>query len=551
MTGELDVSDLAGELGDRLVAVGSPLLACLADPGSAACHDALASLRNPYAIEDDPGAFQTTGWLGAFDSRPSGYAVAAETAADIADAVTLARRRGMRVVIKGTGHDYLGRSSDADALLIWTHKMRQISVHDSFTPQGSAAGRPGVPAITVAAGTRWLEAYQALLPLARYVQGGGCTSVGAAGGFVQGGGFGSLSRRFGTAAGNVLEIEVVTAEGDVLVVNDEQHSDLFWALRGGGGGTFGVVTKVTMRTHAMPEFLGIAAGTVRAGGDEEFRRLLRELVGFLPSICNDRWGEQARMRGDNSIEFFSLGVDMSDADAQAAWRPLVDWIGHHADAYESDLAVLTMPFNSLWDASVLDALAPEMICHDERPGQPADRFWWATNQEEVSEFIHAYESRWLPMGVVQDSPDALTDALFAASRHWSVNLHINKALAGASPEAVARDRATAINPAVFEAAALVLIASAEQDVFPGVAGHEPDMDLAAAQAARVGKAMAVIRELTPGAGSYVNETNYFEPDWQDSFWGPNYARLLEIKRRYDPGNLFSVHHGVGSEGRAG
>jgi FAD/FMN-containing dehydrogenase len=61
---------------------------------------------------------------------------------------------------------------------------------------------------------------------------------------------------------------------------------------------------------------------------------------------------------------------------------------------------------------------------------------------------------------------------------------------------------------------------------------------------------AVLPAITPGAGSYLNETDYFEPDWQDSFWGPNYRRMLEIKRRYDPRNMFRVHHGVGSEAPA-
>jgi FAD/FMN-containing dehydrogenase len=59
--------------------------------------------------------------------------------------------------------------------------------------------------------------------------------------------------------------------------------------------------------------------------------------------------------------------------------------------------------------------------------------------------------------------------------------------------------------------------------------------------------MDVIRALAPGAGAYVNEADYFEPDWQASFWGANYPRLREIKQRYDPANIFRVHHGVGSE----
>jgi FAD/FMN-containing dehydrogenase len=59
--------------------------------------------------------------------------------------------------------------------------------------------------------------------------------------------------------------------------------------------------------------------------------------------------------------------------------------------------------------------------------------------------------------------------------------------------------------------------------------------------------MNIVRDATPGSGSYLNEDNYFEPDWQTSFWGPNYPRLLDIKRKYDPDNMFRVHHGVGSE----
>jgi FAD/FMN-containing dehydrogenase len=59
--------------------------------------------------------------------------------------------------------------------------------------------------------------------------------------------------------------------------------------------------------------------------------------------------------------------------------------------------------------------------------------------------------------------------------------------------------------------------------------------------------MQAIRSVTPNSGSYHNEADYFEPDWQRSFWGTNYERLLEVKHRYDPTNFFRVHHGVGSE----
>jgi FAD/FMN-containing dehydrogenase len=544
---QLDFSALVEKVGDRLLHVRAPLRACLAAAASPDGTAALASLRNPYAIEDDPGAFHTTGWLGAYEARHSTRAVAAESAADIAAAVDFARDQGIRLVIKGTGHDYLGRSSAPGSFLIWTHRMREITVHDAFTPAGAKDGEPGVPAITVGAGTRWLEAYQALAGRGRYVQGGGCTSVGAAGGFTQGGGFGHFSRRYGTAAGNVLEAEVVTASGEILVVNAAQHADLFWALRGGGGGTFGVVSKLTMRTHPMPQTLRLVAGRIRASGSAEFRRLIRELVRLFPGLCDDHWGESVVLNTDNSAEFGLMAADLGDDEAQAIWRPILGWVDGRPDTFTSDVFELTAPFGTLWDRQALEAIAADIICHDDRPGQPPERFWWAANQTEVSWYLHAYQSRWLPRQLFDDAPDAVAGALFEASRHRPVRLQVNKALSGAAPEAVARDRATSINPAVFDAAALALTASWQQYAFPGVPGHEPDPGLAAAGARQVSNAMGVIRALAPGAGAYVNEADYFEPDWQASFWGANYPRLREIKQRYDPANIFRVHHGVGSE----
>lgn len=81
----------------------------------------------------------------------------------------------------------------------------------------------------------------------------------------------------------------------------------------------------------------------------------------------------------------------------------------------------------------------------------------------------------------------------------------------------------------------------------GRAGHEPDLKAAVAAARRVSFAMAELKAVAPDAGSYVAESNYFEPRWQRSYWGANYRRLQRIKRKYDPQCLFYVHHGVGTE----
>jgi FAD/FMN-containing dehydrogenase len=543
--GELDCSELAGKVGDRLLDVGAPLAACLAGRGEQECTAALASLRNPWAIEDDPGAFHTTGWHGAHVSAHSPRVVAAESAADIAAAVDFAREHGSGLVIKGTGHDYLGRSCAPGSLMIWTHRMREVTVHDSFVPAGSPAGVAGVPAITVGAGTRWLEAYQALLPHGRYVQGGGCVTVGAAGGFTQGGGFGSLSRRYGTAAGNMLEAEVVLASGEIVTANAVRHPDLFWALRGGGGGTFGVVSRLTLRTHPAPRTLGRVSGTITASSDADFRRLLGRLAPVLPALCDDHWGEHIAFAFTNVAEFGLLAADLPDGQLQALWAPFLEWVTAQPDAYRCDVSARTGPF-VIWDHEARSQLAPDSICHDDRPGAPPGRFWNTQNQNEVSWYLHSFQSHWLPRRLL-DTPGTLADTLFRASRPWGFRLDFNKALSGAAASALGRDRATAINPAVFDAAALAISASWEQYAYPGVPGHEPDPELPRAARQAVTEAMNIIRAAAPDAGSYVNETDYHQPDWQHSFWGDNYARLLKVKHAYDPGNLFTVHHGVGSE----
>jgi FAD/FMN-containing dehydrogenase len=543
----VDAAELTRQFGSRLVTVRSPVRACVADSASAACAAALANLRNPYFISGDAGAYHTTGWLGAYEPQHSPHAVAAETAADIAAVVRFARDRGIPMAIKGAGHDYLGRSRRPGSLLVWTHAMREITVHDAFTPAGAPAdGEQPIPAITVGAGTRWLEAYQALAAHGRYVQGGGCVTVGAAGGFPQGGGFGSFSKRYGTAAGNALEMEVVTADGAIVVANAYQHPDLFWALRGGGGGTFGIVSKMTFRTYPMPETVSVIAGTIRASSAADYRRLLGTIVRLVPDLGDDHWGEQIRLGPDNAVQLFMIAADLGEDAASVVWQPFLDWVGRQPEAFESDAFAATVTFGRFWDDRWWDEWAPQLICRDERPGQPSSQFWWESNQKEVSWYLDAYQSRWIPVGLFEESPDALADVLFSASRIWPFELHANKGLSGAPRDVLERERTTSVNPAAFDAAALLIAASA-QHAFPGVPGHEPDRATGAAHARLVGEAMSLVRGITPGSGSYVNETDYFEPDWQRSFWGANYSRLLEIKRSRDPAGVFRVHHGVGSE----
>ena len=127
-----------------------------------------------------------------------------------------------------------------------------------------------------------------------------------------------------------------------------------------------------------------------------------------------------------------------------------------------------------------------------------------------------------------------------------VRLHFNKGLAGAPSEAIAMARDTATNPKVLDAFCLAIIATGGAPRYPGLTPPD-DAAKAASDAREVDRAIAILRAIAPDAGSYVSESNFFNANWRQEFWGANYQRLAAVKAKYDPAGLFTVHHGVGSE----
>jgi FAD/FMN-containing dehydrogenase len=141
----------------------------------------------------------------------------------------------------------------------------------------------------------------------------------------------------------------------------------------------------------------------------------------------------------------------------------------------------------------------------------------------------------------------LVEALFQGSRHNDIELHFNKGLAGAVPEAIAAARNTATNRAVLDAFALAITATGGASRYPGLPNAPIDTADAEEGARSVDSAIAPLRRVASDAGSYVSESNYHNADWARAFWGENYEKLRAVKAKYDPEGLFIVHHGVGSE----
>jgi hypothetical protein len=548
--GPAEWAKLRQSVGGRLVKVDSPFAACTPDPGGAACTDLFQNLRNPFYIGDSAALTQTLGWTGAWTSRASAYAVLAQSSADVAAAVNFAREHRVRLVVKGGGHSYVGGSNAPDSLLIWTRPhMRAVQLHDRFVPRGAAGLAAPEAAVSVGAGAIWMDVYDAVTTTAgRYVQGGGCTTVGVAG-LVQGGGFGSFSKGFGTAAANLLEAEVVTADGAVRIASAARHPDLFWALKGGGGGTFGVVTRLTLRTHPLPTFFGAVRAMITAASDAAYARLAGQVLAFYSeSLLNPHWGEQIRFGPGRQITVNMVFQGLTQAQAWNTWAPLFGWVrARPADYTLAQPQVLAIAARDFWNAAVLGHI-PGLIVPDDRPGAPEGYFYYAANAGEVGQVLHAYQSTWLPQRLLDpDRRPALVGALTRASQIWHVSLHCNKGLAGAPPKVLHRTRDTAMNPAVLDAFALAIAGANEPPAYPGIPGHEPDVAKARRDARAVTAAMAPLKALAQRPAAYLSETDYFQDDWQASFWGHHYARLTEVKHRYDPSGLFRVHHGVGTE----
>jgi hypothetical protein len=297
---------------------------------------------------------------------------------------------------------------------------------------------------------------------------------------------------------------------------------------------------------------------------------------YQEHLFNDHWGEQAHVSPENSLAISMVSHGLDTGQAKKVWQPFLDWVGRspHAYSMEGRLVIASIPARHFWDVQWWRKHWPELLIPnpngnrlvaffddilrylhsqpifviDHRPGAGLNNVWWAGDAAQVGWFIWGYESLWLPASLLAgNAKQRLVEALFASSRYSRVELHFNKGLAGAPPDAIAAAKNTAINPAVLTAFALAIAADGEGPAYPGIPGHEPSVVAGGKAAERIHRCVNQLRAVVGETGSYVSESNYFENRWQQSYWGSNYSRLAQIKRKYDPNGLFFVHNGVGSE----
>ena len=377
-------------------------------------------------------------------------------------------------------------------------------------------------------------------------------TVGVAG-LILGGGFGSFSKAYGTAAASLLEAEVVTADGDVKIANACSNPDLFWALKGGGGG-FGVVTRVTLRTHALPEFLGGVFATIKASSDEAYRRLISKIIEFYAqALFNPHWGEQLVFApgGDLSIAMVLQGLDQQQAEA--TWRPFFDWVSASPQDFSivSAPKIISEPARRFWDPALLKA-APG-AGHLGRPsGRAGGQYLLGRQPRRGGRGLARLPIRLAAPVAARGQSARTTGRRAVRGGEASGRLAaFQQGACGATADAIAAARDTAMNPAVIDAFALAISGAGGPPAYPGRSRPRAGRSCRTERGGGSDRGDERNPQAWPRAGSYVWETDYFQPHWQEAFWGENYARLLAVKAKYDPDGLFFLHHGVGSEDWSG
>ncbi|KAI0803621.1 hypothetical protein GGR55DRAFT_682537 [Xylaria sp. FL0064] len=448
------------------------------------------------------------------------YVVNATTAKDVKLSLDFARQHKIRVIVKSSGHDYQGRSQAPGALSIWVHHMQSIETHDTFKPVGCGF-TIDTPAVTVGGGTPMGTIYEELDKINETVVGGGSKSV-SVGGYLTAGGHSILAPRYGLGADNVLEVEVVTPMGDIVTANECQNEDLFWAMRGGGGSTFGVMTSVTIATHPTPKIVAAVVGILSPDPAVPW---VWDMNGYIAS--------QLPYLMDKDVSgYMYFPRNMSGPDENGGTRNYAGMGGEFVILDTQDISDM----DAIWEPIIahVNATWPSVVSLISAVPYPSFKAWFDVYYDQsLTGYDQYVGSRLLDEKALTTVDSAEVGQAFNLAS-GSAYLVAGKGVHNAKP----RGGSTSVTPTWRKA------------VVHAVNGHE----FAPLNATARAEALTIVsnltepyRKLAPDMGAYVNENNPGEPDWQHTFWGENYERLLKIKRAVDPEDVLWCHPCVGND----
>ncbi|KAK2601094.1 hypothetical protein N8I77_010566 [Diaporthe amygdali] len=432
------------------------------------------------------------------------YAVNATDADHIAAAVNFARKQNVRLVIRNTGHDYLGRSTGAGALAVWTHHLKDITPVEwddaSFT--GTA--------LKLGAGVQGYEMLQAATALGRVAVGGECPTVGVAGGYTQGGGHSALSTNFGLAADQTLSFEVVTSSGKLVAASKTENAELYWALSGGGAGNYGVVFSMTVKTYPEATVSGLKLSVEKADNNNSTNQIFHAVDAFhaaLPDLVDF---------GTMVIYYFT--TEYLSISALTAYNKT-----------QAQLEQAMQPFLSALTSLGLQS----SVNYTESP----------TYYDHYSAYWGPLPDGWIQVGTANFGGRLISRpqlANFSAAARAIVEKGGIFIGVGTNVGPFGGENENAVLPAWRDA-----IVSASLEV--PFSFEAPWDDVFGELDLITDVLQPIIEEATPGMGTYINEGDFRQPSWQKVFYGANYDRLLSVKRKWDPEGLFYCGVAVGSE----
>ncbi|KAF7586811.1 hypothetical protein BBP40_008266 [Aspergillus hancockii] len=458
-----------------------------------------------FGSNDDPSGTCTVGGY-------SSYAVNVSSVAQIQLAVNFARNSGIRLLVKNTGHDFNGKSTGAGALALWTHNLKDIKYYEDYQGHGYRG-----PAVKMGAGVQATEIYSMAKELGFTAVGGEGKSVGVAGGFVLGGGHSPMSSIYGLAADQVLALEVVLPNGRFITVTEETNPDLFWALRGGGGNTYGIVTSIISRVHPK---VGVTTSTFNfaTGGNVSVDTFWAGVRAYFDRFAiNADAGTYAYFwvmsTGTDSFSFLMnpyFAVNHTVTEFNALMKPWFDELDRLGISYTPDTKYHDN-FYDAWDAVFpLETVASSVMVTGSRLFPRAN---------------------WEDARLLNETFDALKSTVTAG--HPLLAFNLKAELPNGYPESSA-------NPA-FRKTLMHAITSTSWTA------NYTNTQILNEMEHFANDVLGVWRKTCPEAGAYMSEANILEPNFQQSFYGSNYKRLYKLKQKYDPSGLFYAPTGVGSE----
>ncbi|KAI1298197.1 hypothetical protein F5Y03DRAFT_368218 [Xylaria venustula] len=473
-------------------------------------------IMNPWYQNASCSPFYRTGEpceLGNYVS----YAISISGPEDVATAIQFTQTYNVRLVIKNTGHDFLGKSTGKGALSLWTHNLKSMTINTNYTSTAYTG-----PAVKVGAGVKGGDLLLYASNAGYRAVTGDCATVGVAGGYTAGGGHGLLVGTYGLAADNVLEWEVVTASGRHVTATPAENEDLYWALSGGGAGTFAVVLSITAKLYRDGP-VGAATLSFNATAsisNAAYMAALDAWWEYLPAIVDTGAVPTFHFYGGGFLVHNTTAPDKSAEELVALYQPFL-----------SRLDVLGVPY------TFATYTVPTYLEHYNATNGPLPYGPY--------EGTPLFNSRLIPRSIA-NSPGNLTSAIMAVTgldspANWQI---------GCSGINVNATRIRHPENAVVSYWRNALAICLEFSVYDWTV-PEAMMLSRRKELARIIHPTMV--DATPGSGSYLNEADplvYPAEDarkWQAAFYGDNYSHLRKTKDAWDPQAIFYAFTAVGSE----